>query len=105
MSPEELYNLLKEDEKNGYYLHKNYEHCMEVIDGLLKNHDMYGYLNCPCRLANDDENLDKHTICPCVYRNIDVKEFGACFCHLFVSEEHKDDENFFPEIDDRMHCK
>lgn len=105
MSPEELYNLLKEEEKKGYYLHKNHAHCMDIIDGLLNNLENYGYLNCPCRLANNDPEIDKHTICPCAYRNIDVKEFGACFCHLFVSKSHKDDENFFPEIDDRVHPK
>lgn len=101
MSPEELYALLKKEEEKGYYLHKNYQHCMDIIQSLLDNLENYGYLNCPCRLTNGDAEKDKHNICPCSYRNIDVKEFGACYCHLFVSETHKDNENFFPEIEDR----
>lgn len=102
MTAEELYQLFKKEEEKGYYLHKNHEHCMETLESLIENLNNYGYLNCPCRLANNDAEKDRHTTCPCVYRNIDVKEHGACFCHLFVSEEHKDDENFFPEIDDRI---
>jgi ferredoxin-thioredoxin reductase catalytic chain len=40
---------------------------------------------CPCRLAANDASWDKDIICPCVYREADVAEFGSCYCNLYVS--------------------
>ena len=48
-----------------------------------------------------DFTLDSDIICPCVYRAADIEEFGACMCAFYVSEEHKDDPDFFPEVDER----
>jgi ferredoxin-thioredoxin reductase catalytic subunit len=58
----------------------------------LENRKRYGYMACPCRLANDDRIKDKDIICPCVYREPDVREYGACFCGLYVSEAWNNDE-------------
>ena len=41
---------------------------------------------CPCRLASGDFALDRDVICPCVYREPDVAEHGACFCGLYLSK-------------------
>jgi ferredoxin-thioredoxin reductase catalytic subunit len=30
---------------------------------------------------------DADIICPCVYKDPDVQEYGSCFCALYVSKE------------------
>ncbi len=60
---------------------------MELLEALLINKDRYGYMTCPCRLASGDREADKDIICPCVYREPDVKEYGSCYCNLYVSKE------------------
>ena len=40
---------------------------------------------CPCRLAAGDREWDRDIICPCVYREPDVAEYGSCYCNLYVS--------------------
>lgn len=102
MTPEALLEALRASEgPKGYFLHADAEHCMETAESLLDAQKRYGYLCCPCRLPSGDANKDTDIICPCVYRDDDVKDFGACYCTLFVSEEYKDDADFFPEIDER----
>ncbi len=44
-------------------------------------------MNCPCRLASGDREADRDIICPCDYREPDVKEYGSCYCNLYVSKE------------------
>ncbi len=102
MTPTQLLDLLKNNfESKGFYLHADKEHCLETAESLIENKARYGYMCCPCRLAKNDVKLDADIICPCKYMALDIKESGACLCVFFVSEEHKDDLDFFPEIDDR----
>ena len=85
---EELYERLKKvNEAKGYYFNKNREMALSLLEGLLTNKDRYGYMNCPCRLASGDREADRDVICPCDYREPDVKEYGSCFCNLYVSKE------------------
>jgi ferredoxin-thioredoxin reductase catalytic subunit len=63
------------------------EMTMALMESLLENKKRFGYMACPCRLANGDYENDKDILCPCVYREEDVKEYGACFCGLYVSKE------------------
>lgn len=58
---------------------------MEIISGLLENEKRYGYRSCPCRLASGAKEKDADIICPCAYRNDDVREYGTCYCSLYVS--------------------
>jgi len=44
-------------------------------------------MSCPCRLASGDREKDKDIMCPCIYREADVKEYGSCYCQLYVSKE------------------
>jgi ferredoxin-thioredoxin reductase catalytic subunit len=93
MDVEELFEVLRQSqEKRGYYLNKNEQHTSGILSGLLKNKDRYGYMACPCRLAFGEYEQDRDIICPCVYRKADVMEFGSCYCNLFVSVKHKEDE-------------
>lgn len=69
---------------HGHYLNPNEEFLKDLLEGLKRNEERYGYPSCPCRLASGKFELDRDIICPCDYRDIDVKEFGACYCALFV---------------------
>ena len=85
---EELYERLKKvNEARGYYFNKNRQMALSLLEGLLTNKDRYGYMNCPCRLASGDREADRDIICPCDYREADVKDYGSCFCNLYVSKE------------------
>ena len=88
MSVKELYEQLKKiQEPKGYFFYKDQERVFELIEGLITNKERYGYMACPCRLASSDREKDRDIICPCVYREPDVKEYGSCYCNLYVSKE------------------
>jgi len=85
---EKLYEMLKKvQEPKGYYFNRDREKSLDLLRGLLENKKRYGYMSCPCRLATGDREKDKDIICPCVYREPDVKEYGICYCSLYVSKE------------------
>ena len=85
---EKLYEMLKKvQEPKGYYFSSDTERVDDLIEALITNKDRYGYMSCPCRLASGDREHDKDIICPCVYRAADVREYGACYCQLYVSPE------------------
>ncbi len=88
---EELYERLKKvNEPKGYYFTKDTQMALSLLEGLLINKERYGYMNCPCRLASGNREADRDIICPCDYREPDVKEYGSCFCNLYVSKEWND---------------
>jgi len=88
MDVEQLYEMLKKaQEKKGYHFNRDKEKVFELLEGLIINKERYGYMCCPCRLAANDREWDKDIICPCVYREPDVKEYGSCYCNLYVSQE------------------
>ena len=83
-----LYEMLKKSqEEKGYYFNEDRERVFDLLEALKVNKERYGYMACPCRLANGEKDQDKDIICPCVYREADVKEFGSCYCNLYVSRE------------------
>lgn len=91
MDAKTLYeNLKKIQEPKGYYFNDDMDMTMPLIESLLTNKERLGYMACPCRLANGDFEDDKDIICPCTYREDDVKEYGACFCALYVSKEYNE---------------
>lgn len=84
---EQLYEMLKKSqEPKGYYFNKDKKRVFELLEALLVNKDRYGFMSCPCRLGSGDRKKDEDIICPCVYREPDVKEYGSCYCNLYVSE-------------------
>jgi len=88
MDAEKLYEQLRKvQEPKGYFFNKDKERTLELLESLLQNKERYGYMACPCRLASGKKEDDKDIICPCEYREPDVKEFGACYCSLYVSRE------------------
>jgi len=88
MNAEKLYEALRKvQEAKGYYFNEDKERTFELLENLIINKDRYGYMACPCRLASGDREWDKDIICPCVYREPDVEEYGSCYCNLYVSQE------------------
>ena len=88
MTKEELYEMLKKaQEPKGYFFSTDKERVMELMEALLTNKERYGYMCCPCRLSAGDREQDADIICPCKYREEDVKEFGSCYCNLYVTKE------------------
>lgn len=88
MNAQDLYEILKKaQEAKGFYFNKDKERVFDLLEGLLINKERYGYMSCPCRLAANDREWDRDIICPCVYREPDVAEYGSCYCNLYVSED------------------
>jgi ferredoxin-thioredoxin reductase catalytic subunit len=71
----------------GYYLNPDPDFLKDLLEGLKKNEERYGYPLCPCRLASGKFEFDRDVICPCDYRDPDVIEFGACYCALYVRKD------------------
>jgi len=98
---EKLYEMLKKaQEPKGYFFNKDRARVFDLLEALLINKNRYGYMCCPCRLALGDKEKDRDIICPCVYREADVEEFGSCYCNLYVSSdwnEGKIPESYIPE--------
>jgi ferredoxin-thioredoxin reductase catalytic chain len=85
---EKLYETLRKiQEPKGYFFNRDRERTMELIEALLLNRERYGTMACPCRLASGNREWDRDIICPCLYREPDVGEFGSCYCNLYVSRE------------------
>lgn len=88
MDTEAIYEMLRKvQEPKGYYFNNDKERVLELLEALLVNKGRYGYMACPCRLASGNRKNDEDMICPCVYRIQDVKEYGSCYCNLYVSKE------------------
>ena len=88
MDTQQLYEMLKTvQEPKGYFFNNDMEKVFELLQGLLVNKERYGHMACPCRLASGDREKDRDIICPCEYRAPDVKEYGTCYCSLYVSKE------------------
>ncbi len=87
MNAQELYERLKKvQEPKGYYFNNDRERVFDLLEALLVNKERYGYMVCPCRLASGDREKDRDIICPCVYREADVEQYGSCYCNLYVSK-------------------
>ena len=77
-------------EYRGWVVNPDKEFVDDIIDGLKANYNRYGYYLCPCRDGDGDREADKDIICPCEYNVPDQKEYGHCFCGLFLSQEFAD---------------
>jgi len=85
---QQMYELLKKtQEPKGYFFNRDKEKVFELLEGLIEKRKRYGYVSCPCRLASGDPQWDQDITCPCMYREPDVHEYGACYCELYVSKE------------------
>jgi desulfoferrodoxin-like iron-binding protein len=85
----------------GYTLNPDLEFLEDLFDGLFKNQERYGYPSCPCRLAEGDLRTDIDIICPCVYRDPDLFEYGRCYCALYVKKDYVSGEKGVGPIPER----
>jgi len=101
MNPDELYEMLKKvQEPKGFFFNKDKDRVLEILQDLLVNKERYGYMSCPCRLASGDREKDRDIFCPCAYRADDVKDYGSCYCNLYVSREWNEgkiEHDYVPE--------
>jgi ferredoxin-thioredoxin reductase catalytic subunit len=94
---EKLYEMLRKlQEPKGYLFSRDRERVFDLLSALLINRERYEYMCCPCRLASGDRDRDRDITCPCVYREADVREYGSCYCNLYVSPEWN--EGKIPEV-------
>ena len=101
MNAQTLFEQLKKVQApKGYFFNTDMERVLDLMEALLTNKERYGYMGCPCRLVSGDRENDRDIICPCVYREPDVAEYGSCYCNLYVSEawnEEKIPHEYVPE--------
>ena len=99
---EEMRMRMAEDaSRNGYFLCPDPSLLEDLIIGLEDNRKTYGYPSCPCRFSSGVKTYDSDIICPCEYRDVDVDEYGACYCGLFVSEDVKNNPDKLGSIAER----
>jgi ferredoxin-thioredoxin reductase catalytic subunit len=79
-------------EKQGLILNPDKEHVESISEGLMEMYNSQGYYCCPCRESWGDKKKDRDICCPCDYCKDDVKEFGQCYCGLFISESSRGKE-------------
>lgn len=102
MTPEKLHEILsKYAESQGIRLNKDKAFVLDILQGLLTNEARYGYRSCPCRLAAGVREKDADIVCPCVYRDPDIKEFGSCYCALYVSREWNEETIGHSQVPER----
>jgi ferredoxin-thioredoxin reductase catalytic chain len=82
---EELRRRAESDARTyGYFLNPDPKFLKDLLEGLKRNEERYGYPSCPCRFASGKFELDRDILCPCDYRDPDVAEYGSCYCALYV---------------------
>ena len=80
MTAQQLYEMLRKiQEPKGFIFNREHTKVLDLLDGLLINRERYGYMCCPCRLASGNRDWDRDIICPCVYREEDLREYGRCY--------------------------
>ncbi len=86
---------------SGYRLNPDPAFLNDLLRGLVRNQERYGYPSCPCRLASANLDFDRDIICPCDYRDPDVEEFGTCYCGLYVRKNICEGKGAFRPIPER----
>ena len=80
MTAVQLYEMLRRiQEPMGYFFNREREKVFDLLNALLLNRERYGYMSCPCRLASGNREWDRDIICPCIYREEDVRAYGRCY--------------------------
>ncbi len=74
-------------EQREWRVNPDKELVLEFARGLIENRERYGIATCPCRLVTGKRDVDRLIICPCVYADEDIKEYGRCYCGLYLSRE------------------
>jgi len=83
--------------KRGWYLNPDKELVRSFAEGLLENKKRYGMAICPCRLATGKKEIDRKIVCPCTYAEDDIKEYGKCYCGLYLSKDGEIEDKAIPD--------
>lgn len=88
MGIKEMFAQMKKiAEEEGYMFTPEKDDLKDLLDGLWENEHTYGYPSCPCRIASGDIAFDMDIICPCNYRDDDIRDYGSCLCTLYVNQD------------------
>ncbi len=85
----------------SWELNPDREFLDSIIEGLATNYERYGYYLCPCRDGSGDRTEDRDIICPCTYCVPDQKEYGYCYCGLFLTKEFAEEGKQVSQIPER----
>jgi desulfoferrodoxin-like iron-binding protein len=80
--------LKKRAQREGYILNPDESFLESMFQGLNTNLERYGYPSCPCRISEGSFQEDIDIICPCIYRDPDLYQYGRCFCGMYVTEAY-----------------
>jgi len=83
-----------------WYINPDKNFRKKLEEGLSVNYKRYGFYHCPCRESDGIKN-NKDISCPCRYAENDIKEWGQCFCGLYVSKEFYSNRVELGSIPDR----
>jgi len=70
-------------EKQNYDINPNKMISTNLKIWLSEMEGIYGKRLCPCFDPSGGKENDRAMICPCVYINEEIKEYGTCHCALF----------------------
>ena len=85
-----LDKLRRDAAEGGYTLNPDDAFVEDLCAGLLANNERYGMEICPCRLFEGEAEDNMDIVCPCIYRDDDLADYGACFCALYVTDNAKE---------------
>jgi ferredoxin-thioredoxin reductase catalytic subunit len=91
----------QDSKSRGYYLTPDENLLKDLLEGLRENEERYGYPSCPCRIGTGNFEQDRDIICPCDYRDLDIVEYGRCYCSLYVNQEVFEGKKEFEPIPER----
>ncbi len=82
----QLYQALKKSqEAKGIYFNKDKD-LIQTAGNRYVNRTPLRLHGLPLPAGLLRPGKDKDIICPCVHREPDLEEFGACYCRLYVSK-------------------
>jgi ferredoxin-thioredoxin reductase catalytic subunit len=88
LTPEDYLKVFERvAEKRGWRVNPDRELLLDFAKALIQNKEQYGIATCPCRLVTGKKEVDRLIICPCVYAEDDIREYGRCYCGLYLSRE------------------
>lgn len=68
----------------GWVVNSDETFVSPIVSGLVTQVERHGKPYCPCRDAVGGET-DRDIVCPCIYAQADIQEYGQCYCALFLS--------------------
>lgn len=78
--------------KQKLLLNPDRDHRDSIAEGLMEMFNNLGYYCCPCREAWGERDKDRDICCPCDYCTEDIKEYGQCYCGLFIADSSRGKE-------------